>query len=111
MRNKDLTQQTLDTRPFGRLTPQATSRVRADPTTAGPADIVTTWVCTRRRKTLVPQPDLERDRPRKLWTLDDVPGNTFVIPNVSRNESVDEERDAHIADYACRQQHHSSTAP
>ncbi|GAA3714316.1 methane monooxygenase [Streptomyces tremellae] len=53
-------------------------------------------------KTLVPQPHLDLDDPKKLWTLDDVRGNTFISPNVSLNEMSDEEREAHVADYRSR---------
>jgi propane monooxygenase large subunit len=67
------------------------------------ADIVTDLGYVRDDgKTLVPQPHLDLDDPKKLWTLDDVRGNTFVSPNVSLNEMSDEEREAHIADYRGR---------
>jgi propane monooxygenase large subunit len=49
-------------------------------------------------KTLIPQPHLDLD-PKKMWTLDDVRGNTFNSPNVLLNEMSDAERDAHVAAY------------
>ena len=50
-------------------------------------------------KTLIPQPHLHLDDPKKLWTLDDVRGIQFGSPNVSLNEMSDAEREAHIAEY------------
>jgi propane monooxygenase large subunit len=50
-------------------------------------------------RTLIPQPHLDLDDPKKLWTLDDVRGITFASPNVTLNEMSDEEREAHIAAY------------
>ncbi|MCA1219597.1 methane monooxygenase [Streptomyces sp. 8L] len=58
-------------------------------------------------RTLVPQPHLDLDDPKKLWTLDDVRGNTFISPNVSLNEMSDEEREAHVAAYRS----HSNVTP
>jgi propane monooxygenase large subunit len=49
-------------------------------------------------KTLIGQPHLDLD-PKKMWTLDDVRGNTFNSPNVLLNEMTDAERTAHIAEY------------
>ena len=37
--------------------------------------------------------------PKKMWTLDDVRGNTFNSPNVLLNEMSDAEREAHVAAY------------
>jgi hypothetical protein len=37
--------------------------------------------------------------PKKIWTLDEVRGNTLQSPNVLLNEMSSEERDAHIAEY------------
>ena len=50
-------------------------------------------------KTLIGQPHLDLDDPKKMWTLDDVRGNTFNSPNVLLNEMSDAEREAHIAAY------------
>lgn len=50
-------------------------------------------------KTLIPQPHLDLDDPKKLWTLDDVRGIEFLSPNVLLNEMSDADREAHIADY------------
>ena len=50
-------------------------------------------------KTLVPQPHLDLDQPKKLWTLDDVKGITLGSPNVALNKMSPEERIAHIAEY------------
>ncbi|HEY0475371.1 MAG TPA: hypothetical protein VGD34_27060, partial [Kribbella sp.] len=50
-------------------------------------------------KTLIGQPHLDLDDPKKMWTLDDVRGNTFMSPNVLLNEMSDAEREAHVADY------------
>ena len=44
-------------------------------------------------------PHLDLDDPKKLWTLDDVRGNTFMSPNVLLNEMSDAEREAHVAAY------------
>lgn len=50
-------------------------------------------------KTLIPQPHLDLDDPKKLWTLDDVKGIPFNSPNVLLNEMTPEEREAHMAEY------------
>lgn len=50
-------------------------------------------------KTLIPQPHLDLDDPKKLWTLDDVRGIQFGSPNITLNEMSDAEREAHIAAY------------
>ncbi len=49
-------------------------------------------------KTLIPQPHLDLD-PKKMWTLDNVRGNTLQSPNVLLNAMSPEERAAHVADY------------
>jgi len=49
-------------------------------------------------KTLVPQPHLNLD-PKKMWTLDEVRGNTLQSPNILLNEMSDEDREAHVAKY------------
>jgi propane monooxygenase large subunit len=49
-------------------------------------------------QTLVPQPHLDLD-PNKMWTLDDVRGNTLMSPNVLLNEMAPEDREKHIAKY------------
>ncbi|KLL96470.1 hypothetical protein NJ76_00470, partial [Rhodococcus sp. IITR03] len=49
-------------------------------------------------KTLIGQPHLDLD-PKKMWTLDDVRGNTFQSPNVLLNQMSDAEREAHVAEY------------
>jgi len=49
-------------------------------------------------KTLVPQPHLNLD-PKKMFTLDDMRGNTFNSPNVLLNAMTPEEREQHIAKY------------
>jgi propane monooxygenase large subunit len=43
-------------------------------------------------KTLIPQPHLDLDDPRKMWTLDDCKGYPFPSPNVTLNEMSDGER-------------------
>ncbi len=53
-------------------------------------------------KTLIPQPHLDLDDPKKLWTLDDVRGINFASPNILLNEMSDADREAHIAAYKCR---------
>lgn len=50
-------------------------------------------------KTLIPQPHLDLDDPKKLWTLDDVRGIQFASPNVLLNEASDQEREAMMAAY------------
>jgi propane monooxygenase large subunit len=63
------------------------------------ADIVTDLGYVRDDgKTLVGQPHLNLD-PQKMWTLDDVRGNTFNSPNVLLNQMTDDERNAHVAAY------------
>lgn len=49
--------------------------------------------------TLIPQPHLDLDDPKKLWTLDDVRGITFQSPNVLLNQMSDTEREEHVAAY------------
>jgi propane monooxygenase large subunit len=67
------------------------------------ADIVTDLGYVRDDgKTLTPQPHLDLDDPKKLWTLDDIRGNTLISPNVALNEMSDEEREAHVVDYRGR---------
>jgi propane monooxygenase large subunit len=50
-------------------------------------------------KTLIPQPHLDLDDPKKMWTLDDVRGINFASPNVLLNEMSDADREAHVAEY------------
>lgn len=50
-------------------------------------------------KTLIPQPHLDLDDEKKLWTLDDIRGIPFASPNTSLNEMSDEEREQHVAAY------------
>ena len=50
-------------------------------------------------KTLIPQPHLDLDDPKKMWTLDDCKGITLASPNVLLNEMSPEEREAWLADY------------
>jgi propane monooxygenase large subunit len=50
-------------------------------------------------RTLIPQPHLDLDDPRKLWTLDDVRGLPFYSPNITLNEMTPEQREAHLAAY------------
>jgi len=50
-------------------------------------------------KTLVCQPHLDLDDPKKLWTLDDVKGYPFPSPNVTLNEMAPEEREKFAAEY------------
>jgi propane monooxygenase large subunit len=50
-------------------------------------------------KTLIPQPHVELDDKKKMWTLDDVRGLHFPSPNVTLNEKSPEERQAHIEAY------------
>jgi propane monooxygenase large subunit len=50
-------------------------------------------------KTLIPQPHLDLDDQKKLWTLDDVRGINFASPNILLNEMSDADREAHIAAY------------
>ena len=48
--------------------------------------------------TMTAQPHLDLN-PKKMWTLDDVRGNTFNSPNVLLNQMSDDEREAHVAAY------------
>jgi propane monooxygenase large subunit len=50
-------------------------------------------------KTLIPQPHLDLDDQKKLWTLDDCKGHPFPSPNVLLNEMSDEERTAFVEQY------------
>jgi propane monooxygenase large subunit len=50
-------------------------------------------------KTLIPQPHLDLDDQKKLWTLDDVRGINFASPNILLNEMSDADREAHLAAY------------
>ncbi|MGH9066294.1 MAG: methane monooxygenase [Acidimicrobiales bacterium] len=50
-------------------------------------------------KTLIPQPHLDLDDPKKLWTLDDFRGYPFPSPNVTRNAMSADERDAWADNY------------
>ena len=50
-------------------------------------------------KTLIPQPHLDLDDPKKLWTLDDLKGIPFGSPNILLNEMSPEDREAHVAEY------------
>lgn len=50
-------------------------------------------------KTLIPQPHLELDDPKKMWTLDHLRGIQLQSPNVLLNQMSDAEREAHLAEY------------
>ncbi|GAB3697979.1 hypothetical protein [Saccharopolyspora tripterygii] len=50
-------------------------------------------------KTLIPQPHLDLDDPKKLWTLDDLRGIQFASPNVTLNQMTDQEREEWAAAY------------
>ena len=50
-------------------------------------------------KTLIPQPHLDLDDAKKLWTLDDVRGIGFASPSVALNAMTPEQRELHIAEY------------
>ncbi|HZD67316.1 MAG TPA: hypothetical protein VE152_14560 [Acidimicrobiales bacterium] len=50
-------------------------------------------------KTLIPQPHLNLDDPKKLWTLDDFRGYPFPSPNVALNAMSPEDRQAFAEDY------------
>src|SRR5947209_5355737 len=50
-------------------------------------------------KTLIPQPHLDLDDPKKLWTLDDFRGLPFPSPNVLLNAMSPEEREALATQY------------
>jgi propane monooxygenase large subunit len=64
------------------------------------ADIITDLGYVRDDgRTLIPQPHLDLDDPKKLWTLDDVRGLPFPSPNVTLNAMSDAERERFIAEY------------
>jgi propane monooxygenase large subunit len=50
-------------------------------------------------KTMIPQPHLELDDPKKLWTVDQFKGIQFASPNITLNEMSPEDREKFIADY------------
>ena len=50
-------------------------------------------------KTLIPQPHLDLDDPRKMWTLDDCKGYPFPSPNITLNEMSESERDEFAQQY------------
>jgi propane monooxygenase large subunit len=50
-------------------------------------------------KTLIPQPHLDLDDPKKLWTLQDCEGLPFPSPNVTLNEMSDAEREEFVTQY------------
>lgn len=50
-------------------------------------------------RTLIPQPHLDLDDPKKLWTLDDLKGIPFASPNVALNKMTDAEREQWAAAY------------
>ena len=50
-------------------------------------------------KTLIPQPHLDLDDPKKLWTLDDFRGRPFPSPNVLLNSWSPEDREAFATQY------------
>jgi propane monooxygenase large subunit len=50
-------------------------------------------------RTLIPQPHLGLDDPKKLWTLDDCRGYVFVSPNRVLSELTDEQRERFVSDY------------
>jgi propane monooxygenase large subunit len=50
-------------------------------------------------RTLIPQPHLDLDDPKKLWTLDDLKGIQFASPNVTLNQMSDAEREQWAAAY------------
>jgi propane monooxygenase large subunit len=50
-------------------------------------------------KTLIPQPHMDLDDPKKLWTLDDCKGLPFPSPNITLNEMSDDEREKFVASY------------
>jgi propane 2-monooxygenase large subunit len=50
-------------------------------------------------RTLIPQPHLGLDDPKKLWTLDDCRGFVFVSPNRVLSEMTDEQRERFVSDY------------
>ena len=64
------------------------------------ADIITDLGYVRDDgKTLIPQPHLDLDDAKKLWTLDDVRGIQFQSPSVLINEMSDSDREAWAAAY------------
>ena len=64
------------------------------------ADVITNLGYVRDDgKTLIPQPHLHLDDPKKLWTLDDVRGIPFGSPKVALNNMTDAEREAWAAAY------------
>jgi propane monooxygenase large subunit len=50
-------------------------------------------------KTLIPQPHLDLDDQKKLWTLDDVKDLPFPSPNITLNEMSPQDREEHVAQY------------
>ncbi len=50
-------------------------------------------------KTLIPQPNLDLDDPKKMWTLDNFAGIEFRSPNVILNAMSKPEREAYFAQY------------
>jgi propane monooxygenase large subunit len=48
---------------------------------------------------MVPQPHLELDDPKQLWTVDHFKGIPFASPNITLNEMSPEEREKHMAEY------------
>jgi len=50
-------------------------------------------------KTLIPQPHLDLDDPKKLWTVDHFKGIQFRSPNMVLNEMTPEARAKHFAEY------------
>jgi propane monooxygenase large subunit len=50
-------------------------------------------------KTLIPQPHLDLDDPKQLWTVDRFEGIEFRSPNILLNQMSPEDREAHIAEY------------
>lgn len=50
-------------------------------------------------KTLIPQPHLDLDDPKRMWTLDDLRGIQFSSPNVTLNQMTDQEREEWAASY------------
>jgi propane monooxygenase large subunit len=50
-------------------------------------------------KTLIPQPHLDLEDPKKLWTLDDFKGLPFPSPNVTLNAMSEAEQKALAEDY------------
>jgi propane 2-monooxygenase large subunit len=50
-------------------------------------------------KTLIPQPHLGLDDPKKLWTVDACRGYLFVSPNRVLSEMTDEQRERFVSDY------------